>query len=266
MTARLGKSVTPKRVIAGVLAAMIGLTLTSSCGGEQGSAGDNAANGEVQRKMESSDGCKDAVPRELLTTQDGELADVYVLKFTDTFLYVPASWFMREVFAESYRPGERRTDELDPLLTRDECPGLIHHVRLAARIQLYLHLSKGEGSLPEDFPVNRIVLKSMGRRGPVVSDYTNYGPPDEYGWAQMGQGTNFADAESLKAGGYPYLVTSSRDHSSSVVGVRDVATAEYHWREEHVPRPEWRQLRARMTRVVEWLTTSPSQRNSAQML
>jgi hypothetical protein len=255
-------------------ALFLGIARFSSSRTSGSPASDKNPSDKERRQMEE-DGkaaCADTVPIEALRLEGGEIADVRVLRHGDTLLYIPSSWFTRTAFAETFRPGERSSDALEPLLSRDEGPGRIHDVPVGGRVKLFPKIPETEESMGGRFPVRSILLQTLAG-GPIHSGSVDYGPPDEHGWAQQGQGTSFVDTLSPRDKGSSNGVTSSSiasvrmgypmdssPNSSGIVFQEDVQ-AGYSWLEESAPQPQWRQLRARMGRLMAWLSKPPSQRN-----
>jgi hypothetical protein len=223
--------------------------------------------------MNDAPGEHGTTPSSLLRDRRGDQADVRVLRVREMLLFIPTSWFTRIAYAESFRPGERSADALEPLLRRDEVPGLIHGLRRGGRVQLYLNRSQADSSLPQDFPVTRIELSEAPNPDTSIAMEVEYSPPDELGWAQWGKGDYFADAISLRKGGGAHLVSSASLVTSragnpttkfpnhSGLSFQGQVSAVYYWREEECSQPHWRQLRKRMTDLLAWLATPPAQRD-----
>jgi len=259
------------------------LAFASACNQGNGAKGDGIEKEQKTTAMTNgNDGAK-TIHVDRLRDASGKIADVYVLEFNKTLLYVPASWFPQDTFADP-KNGWRVRDDIGPPMKRDESPGIIHHVDRGARVQLYLRGGVPRPDVPPNFPVGRIHLKNIAPRAsshPPGRSYGSpnefggpYGPPDEFGWARLGKGDYFADFESTQAGGAPKGVTapslaSVRDghppshfHNGAGVKLGGDVSATYFWLEQEAPEPQWRALRTRMTKLMDWLGTAPYQRNN----
>jgi hypothetical protein len=112
------------------------------------------------------------------------------------------------------------------------------------------------------------VVLNLESKASVHSSATaaSLGPADKGGWAQSGAGDAFADTHG-GAGVYsPYQGMVRNGHSpvtnfpnESTLVVRGL-TVRYQWKEPDAPQPEWRLLRHRVAKLVEWLATPPTKR------
>jgi hypothetical protein len=93
-----------------------------ACSGEQ------PVDGEPDVRQAST--C-DSAEEQSVTDAEGVIHDVRIVQFRKTRLFVPADWIPTALSASSDREETHLRGDYEPVILKDECPGIVHVARSA---------------------------------------------------------------------------------------------------------------------------------------